>query len=120
MRTLLPIGESDPELGVVERQRTPPSGVSPSTSKGGVGYLFEPSAEEVLSTVVPNLVSIQVYQALLETAAAEHAARMFSMKNATENADELVDDLTLTLNQVRQQQITRELQEIVSGTMTNV
>lgn len=82
-----------------------------------VEFLFEPTPTEVLQAVVPNLVSVQIYQALLETTAAEHAARMVSMQNATDNAEDLVQDLTLTLNQVRQQQITRELQEIVSGTL---
>lgn len=81
-------------------------------------FLFEPSPREVLGAIVPNLVSIQVYQALLETTAAEHGARMVAMKNATDNADELGDELTLTLNQARQQQITQELQEIVSASVT--
>lgn len=80
-------------------------------------FLFEPSPQDVLRAVVPNLVAIQIYQALLETTASEHAARMLAMRNATENAGELLGDLTLTLNQVRQQQITRELQEIVAGTL---
>lgn len=114
VRTLLPLGIPDPALGRVSENDAPRHTLH---ARSTYGFLFEPDPESVLRAVAPNLISVQVYQALLETAAAEHAARMLSMKNATENADELVDDLTLTLNQVRQQRITRELQEIISGTL---
>lgn len=124
VRTLLPVGSPDPDLGQTEygAPSATPNPLAPR-SLGEVGrpptpdYVIEPSPTEVLSAVVPNLVSIQIYQALLETTASEHAARMLTMKNATENADELTDELTLTLNQARQQQITRELQEIVAGAL---
>lgn len=113
VRTLLPVGAPAPGLGVVAETHAP----SPKAQAPYADYVIEPSPEEVLSAVVPNLVSIQIYQALLETTASEHAARMLAMKNATDNAEELADELTLTLNQARQQQITRELQEIVAGTL---
>lgn len=121
VRTLLPVGEPDSLLGEVRNAGATGDAMEGPTartvSEGSRPYLFEPSPREVLEAVVPNLVSIQIYQALLETTASEHAARMVAMKNATDNADELRDDLTLALNQVRQQQITRELQEIVSGAL---
>jgi len=75
-------------------------------------YLFEPSQEEVLKTILPQLTEIQVYQAVLEAAASEHSARMVAMHNATDNATDLLDDLTLTYNQTRQANITAELAEL--------
>ncbi len=80
-----------------------------------VDYLYEPSAEEILTSLVPRHVEIQVYRALLESAAAEHAARMTAMDAATRNAQEMVDKLTLYMNKVRQASITREIIEVVSG-----
>lgn len=116
VRTVLPVGEPGQRLDDRMDERTRPS-PTPGPRTPTPEFLFEPSPRDVLRAVVPNLVAIQIYQALLETTASEHAARMLAMRNATENAGELVDDLTLTLNQVRQQQITRELQEIVAGTL---
>ena len=80
-----------------------------------VDYLYEPSAEEILTSIVPRHVEIQIYRALLESAAAEHAARMTAMDAATRNAQEMVDKLTLYMNKVRQASITREIIEVVSG-----
>lgn len=80
-----------------------------------VDYLYEPSAEEILTSVVPRHVEVQIYRALLESAAAEHAARMTAMDAATRNAQEMVDKLTLYMNKVRQAAITREIIEVVSG-----
>jgi F-type H+-transporting ATPase subunit gamma len=75
-------------------------------------YLFEPSPKEVLPYVIRNLVEMEMFQALLDSNASEHSARMIAMHSATENAKELVDDLSLTFNQMRQEGITRELAEI--------
>ena len=80
-----------------------------------VDYLFEPSAQEILERIIPQHVEVQVYRALLESAAAEHAARMTAMDAATRNAQEMVDKLTLYMNKVRQAAITREIIEVVSG-----
>lgn len=74
--------------------------------------LFEPSQKDVLSTILPQLTEIQVYQAVLEAAASEHSARMVAMRNATDNATEIIDDLNLTYNQTRQANITAELAEL--------
>ncbi len=77
--------------------------------------LFEPSPKEVAEHLLPRILESQVYQAILESDASEHSARMVMMKNATENAGELIDDLTLTFNQLRQTKITTELSEITAG-----
>jgi len=76
---------------------------------------FVPDAEAVLKRLVPRYVETMVWQALLESAAGEHGARMTAMKNATDNANDLVRDLTLQMNKARQAQITQEILEIVGG-----
>ena len=78
-------------------------------------YLFEPAPRRILDTLLPHHVETQVFRALLESAAAEHAARMTAMDTATRNAGEMIDALTLHMNKVRQATITRELIEVVSG-----
>ena len=86
----------------------------PSASPA-VDYLFEPDPEALLNLLLPLHVAVQVQRALLESSAAEHAARMQSMDSATRNAKEMVDRLTLYMNKVRQAAITREIIEVVSG-----
>ena len=81
----------------------------------GADYLFEPSPSELLDTLLPFHVAVQVNRALLESSAAEHAARMTAMDAATRNAKDMVDRLTLYMNKVRQAAITREIIEIVAG-----
>jgi F-type H+-transporting ATPase subunit gamma len=81
----------------------------------GIDYLYEPSAQEILDRIMPRYVQYQLFHALLESAAAEHAARMAAMDAATKNAVEIVDSLTLYMNKVRQAGITREIIEVVSG-----
>lgn len=78
-------------------------------------YLFEPSPEEVLKKLLPNLVETQVFDIVLESNASEHSARMVAMQNATDNANELLEDLNLTYNYARQQKITQEMTEIAAG-----
>jgi F-type H+-transporting ATPase subunit gamma len=78
-------------------------------------YIFEPSPAEVLEQLLPRFVEIQVYQTLLEANASEHSARMVAMRNATDNAKDLVSDLTLSYNKARQALITREVAEISAG-----
>lgn len=80
-----------------------------------VDYKYEPSAQAVLEKLVPQAVNVKVYRALLESFAAEHAARMTAMENATRNAGDMIGSLTLYYNRSRQAQITKELVEIVSG-----
>jgi F-type H+-transporting ATPase subunit gamma len=80
-----------------------------------VEYLYEPSPEAIFRDLLPRHVQIQVYRALLESAAAEHAARMTAMDAATRNSAEMIENLTLYMNKVRQAAITREIIEVVSG-----
>lgn len=79
-------------------------------------YLYEPSREKIWETLLPWYVETQIYQAILEAMTSEHGARMVSMKSATENAKDLISDLTLTCNKARQAAITKELIEITTGT----
>ncbi len=76
---------------------------------------FEPSPQAVLETITPKLVEVQLFQAFLEASASEHSMRMLDMKNATDNASDLIDDLTLEFNSARQAAITQELAEITGG-----
>ncbi len=78
-------------------------------------FLFEPNRSKVLEHLLPRVLESQIYQAILESDASEHSARMVMMKNATEAAGDLIDDLTLTFNQLRQNKITTELSEITAG-----
>ncbi len=80
-----------------------------------IPYLFEPSPATVLAEILPKLLHIEIHQAILEANASEHSSRMVAMKNASENAGELIDDLTLIYNKARQAQITKELTEITAG-----
>lgn len=78
-------------------------------------YIYEPSPAELLDTILPRFTELQVYQAILEAQASEHAARMVAMRNATDNANELIGGLTLTYNRLRQEAITGEMLDIVGG-----
>lgn len=111
--------ESTIKQTVVRRQLLP---VDPKLIFGETGKtarrpeaLFEPSPQAVLNLIVPRLIEVQVYQASLEAVASEHSMRMMAMKNASDNAEELTGDLTLTYNGARQAAITQELAEITSG-----
>jgi F-type H+-transporting ATPase subunit gamma len=88
----------------------PPEDVVPMTD-----VIFEPSPSAVLNALLPRYVDQQVYRAVLESIASEHSARMVAMRNATDNARELVSELTLSYNKARQAQITREVSEISAG-----
>jgi len=100
VRTILPVVE--PQMG--EEQRI-----------SNDEYLFEPSPEAVIHQLLPHYVAIDLYRALLENNASEESARMVAMRSATDNANELIDDLTLVYNKTRQATITREMIEIASG-----
>ena len=86
-----------------------------ATTPPGVEYLYEPDMRTILDTLLPRFTELQIYQAILESLASEHSARMVAMRNATENANELVDDLTLTYNRARQEAITKDMLDIVGG-----
>jgi F-type H+-transporting ATPase subunit gamma len=85
------------------------------TQAATVEYIYEPDPRTILDTVLPRFTELQIYQALLEALASEHSARMVAMRNATENANELLDDLTLTYNRARQEAITKEMLDIAGG-----
>jgi F-type H+-transporting ATPase subunit gamma len=92
--------------------------IRPSADTHGIPgnqFIFEPNPASVLRQLLPRYVATRVYQAILETTASEMSSKMVAMKNATENAEELIEDLTLSYNKVRQANITREMIEIASG-----
>ena len=94
----------------------PLSGDASSEERGGeILYEYEPTEEEILDSLLPRNLAIQIYRALLESNASEHGARMTAMDNATRNAGDMIDDLTLNYNRTRQAVITKELIEIISG-----
>ncbi len=86
-----------------------------SESTRVIDYLYEPSAEEILLTLLPKYVGSQIYHAMLEGKASEHGARMTAMGNATQNAGEIIDNLELAMNKARQAAITDEILDIVGG-----
>ena len=93
----------------------PIQSIKPPEGQGLIDYIYEQPAADIFNALLPRFVEIQVYRALLESQAAEFAARMTAMDSATNNAGELIDSLTLYLNRVRQASITREIIEIVGG-----
>ena len=96
--------------------RVLPAGFEPAEEPGvAKDVTYEPSTEEVLDGIVYRLVGAQIFQALLDSRASEHSMRMMAMKNATDNASDLVEDLTLAMNKARQGAITQELAEISGG-----
>ena len=112
VQTLLPITEIKGVSAGVEGEET-----STDLPGGTTEFLFEPSAEGVLGELLPHYLNFQVHQILLENRASEHSARMVAMKNATDNANELIKDLTLEYNKLRQAAITNELLEITTAQM---
>lgn len=78
-------------------------------------WIYEPDPEEILARLVPDYVEISIYRAMLESTASEHGARMSAMRSASDNAGELIDDLTLAANRQRQAEITQEIMEVVAG-----
>jgi F-type H+-transporting ATPase subunit gamma len=85
------------------------------TAPERVGYIYEPEHRTVLENLLPRFVEMEVYHALLESIASEQSARMVAMRAATDNANALVDDLTLVMNRLRQDSITNELLDLVGG-----
>lgn len=101
-----------------ERRRLLPIEQPEESSSGSrVDYTYEPGQGEVLNALLPRFVEVQLYQTILESIASEHSARMAAMRNATDNAKELVRDLTLSANKARQAAITKELSEIAAGSL---
>lgn len=99
---------------VVERLLPIPK-LEPSSHEALIDYIYEQPAEKILATLMPKHLGVQVYRALLESSAAEHGARMTAMDSATNNAVDMIESLTLTMNRARQAGITNEIIEVVSG-----
>jgi len=93
----------------------PENAESSQEAGANVNYEYEPGEEEILEDLLPRNISVQIFRAILENAASEQGARMSAMDNATRNAGEMIDRLTLSFNRQRQAQITKELIEIISG-----
>jgi F-type H+-transporting ATPase subunit gamma len=113
VRLLLPIGE----LGAVHFDVAGENAAQKLEVTKAAEYLFEPDPAAVLGNLLPHYLNFQVYQYLLEAKASEHSARMVAMKNATDNAKQLIKDLTLEYNKLRQANITKELLEITTAQM---
>lgn len=88
------------------------------SGKDQENIIYDPTKEEIITSLIPRMLETQIWQCLLESSASEHSARMVAMKNANENAEDLIFDLTLSFNQTRQAGITREIAEISAGKMT--
>ncbi|PIR66919.1 MAG: ATP synthase F1 subunit gamma [Parcubacteria group bacterium CG10_big_fil_rev_8_21_14_0_10_36_14] len=111
VRQLLPIIQDDNLGDIGKKDETPEQ----TEAQKSLDYIFEPQKKELLEMLLPKIVETQIFQAILESVASEHSARMVAMKNATDAANEMVDDLTLTFNKLRQAGITREISEISAG-----
>jgi F-type H+-transporting ATPase subunit gamma len=109
---LLPIGEIKGVQAGVHGHET-----SVALEKSVLEFQFEPGADTVLGSLLPHYLNFQMYQILLEAKASEHSSRMVAMKNATDNAKQLIKDLTLEYNKLRQANITKELLEITTAQM---
>lgn len=115
---LLPIAKTVVNTDAVNKWTDGDPDSTAETMVGSVEYKFEPSAQAVLETLLPFYIENSVYHAFLEGKASEHSARMVAMKNASENASELVDELLLIFNKGRQQAITSELLDITTASLT--
>ena len=112
LRPWLPVGKIEPLTAGV--QAPPAPAALPSTA---TEFIFEPDAGQVLGALLPHSLNFQIFQILLEAKASEQSARMVAMKNATDNANKLIKDLTLEYNKLRQGNITNELLEIATAAM---
>ncbi len=112
-----PQGSATAERPAAERpvEERPADLTAPARAAPRALVEYEPEPEQILERLVPDYVEISIYRALLESTASEHGARMTAMRNASENAGELIDDLTLEMNRARQAEITQEIMEVVAG-----
>ena len=100
---------------VVVRRLLPLERLPEPSSEQTLDYIYEPDPETIFDRLLPHYLEFEIFQALLESSAAEHAARMASMDSATKNAKDMIESLTLTMNKIRQAAITKEIIEVVSG-----
>jgi len=111
VKQILPISLKSADIPSAE----PDENVSPLNAIEDLEYIFEPSSDKILEKLLYRSIHLQIYGAVLEANASEHSARMVGMKNATDNAEELISELTLTYNTIRQNSITNEIAEICAG-----
>ena len=116
-QTLLPIQQADVFGEGVEQLAPPEEDVDEELAEAHrrALWVYEPEPEELLAELIPEYAQLNVYRALLESTASEHGARMTAMRNAADNAKEVISDLTLEMNRVRQAEITQEILEVVAG-----
>jgi F-type H+-transporting ATPase subunit gamma len=112
--TLLPLQQAD-VIGDDDDEDDSENGDGDEHIHDRALWIYEPDAEEILARLVPDYVEISIYRAMLESTASEHGARMSAMRSASDNAAELIDDLTLAANRQRQAEITQEIMEVVAG-----
>jgi F-type H+-transporting ATPase subunit gamma len=117
--TLLPLQQAD-VLGDEEDEDESDSDSGSDDDSEGPDHsrslwIYEPDPEEILKRLAPDYVEVSIYRAMLESTASEHGARMTAMRSASDNAAELIDDLTLEANRQRQADITQEIMEVVAG-----
>jgi F-type H+-transporting ATPase subunit gamma len=111
VETLLPLQQAD----ILGGSEDGASAAEEDDPHGRALWIYEPDPEEILARLVPDYVEISIYRALLESTASEHGARMSAMRSASDNAGDLIDDLTLEANRQRQAEITQEIMEVVAG-----
>jgi F-type H+-transporting ATPase subunit gamma len=116
-RTVLPVTSLEATLAIESNEPAKPATPAPVAVGDTSDYKFEPDITTLLGSVLPHFVHFQVYQMALDARASEHSARMVAMKNATDNAKQLIKDLTLEYNKVRQASITTEILEIATAQM---
>ena len=109
--TLLPLQQAD----VIAEDEGEDGGSEQEERESRALWIYEPDPEEILARLVPDYVEISIYRALLESTASEHGARMSAMRSASDNAADIIDDLTLEANRQRQAEITQEIMEVVAG-----
>jgi F-type H+-transporting ATPase subunit gamma len=109
------MGEAARTAGISLQEQPQTQGREQADTTSQVDYIYEQTPEELFRAMLPRYVTLELFQAMLESVAAEHAARMTAMDSATSNASKMIDSLTLTMNRARQAAITKEIIEIVSG-----
>ena len=114
-QTLLPLQQAEVTGEGAEQDADAEGGTESESGQSRSQWEFEPEPEDLLARLIPEYVTISVYRALLESAASELGARMTAMRNAAENAETIMDDLTLEMNRVRQSEITQQILEVVAG-----
>jgi F-type H+-transporting ATPase subunit gamma len=115
VNTLLPLQQMAHLVAEAEEEAGGDEDEESDEDRSKASWLYEPDPEEILQRLIPDYVEITIFRALLESTASEHGARMTAMRNAQENASEMIDDLTLEMNRQRQAEITQEIMEVVAG-----